>query len=83
MWPESFRPMFFHERPPSSERYTPSPTETDRWPLFSPVPTHSTLWLVGSMVMQPIEYEPSPSKMGVYVTPLSVVFQSPPEAAAT
>src|SRR5262245_4493567 len=33
--------------------------------------------------MQPIEYEPSPSKTGVQVVPALVVFHTPPEAAVT
>ena len=40
-------------------------------------------WWLGSIVTQPIEYEPWPSKMGVQVVALSVVFQTPPEPTAT
>ena len=35
------------------------------------------------MVTQPIEYEPSLSKIGVQVVPLLAVFQTPPEPTAT
>src|SRR5215212_10027391 len=35
------------------------------------------------MVTQPIENEPSPSKIGANVVPAFVVFQTPPDAAAT
>ncbi len=37
----------------------------------------------GSIATQPMEYEPSPSKIGVQVVPALSVFQTPPEAAAT
>src|SRR5437879_1842013 len=48
-------PIFFQLLPPSSERYTPSPYETDRWLLLSPVPTQTTEALLGSSSTQPIE----------------------------
>ncbi len=41
--------------PPSRDRYTPSPHPTDRWELFSPVPTHTVKGLLGSRVTQPME----------------------------
>ena len=61
----------------------PSPYETLRWLLYSPVPTQTTEGSFGSSARQPIEYEPSPSKIGVQLTPEFTVFQTPPEAAAT
>ncbi len=48
--------MFFHDLPPSSDLYTPSPYATDRCALYSPVPTHTTFGLFGSSVTTPIEY---------------------------
>ena len=68
--------------PPSRDRYTPSPNETLRWLLFSPVPTQTTDGFRGSIVTHPMEYDPSPSKTGVQVVPLLVVFQTPPEQTA-
>src|SRR5215467_11453122 len=53
-----FNPTLRHVRPPSSLLYTPSPYDTLRWLLFSPVPTHTTDGFFGSIVMAPIEYEP-------------------------
>jgi hypothetical protein len=70
-------------RPPSVDRYTPSPYDTLRWLLFSPVPTQTVMGSLGSRVMQPIEYEPWLSKIGVHTVPAVVVFQTPPEATAT
>ena len=50
--------MFRNERPPSIDLYTPSPYPTERCPLFSPVPTQSVRWSLGSSAMAPIEYDP-------------------------
>lgn len=83
MCSESFRPRFCQVTPPSRVRYTPSPKATLRWLLFSPVPTHTTLGLAGSMLTQPIEKEPWLSKTGVQVVPALVVFHNPPEQTAT
>src|SRR5689334_14201271 len=52
-----FSPTLRHVRPPSSLLYTPSPYDTLRWLLFSPVPTHTIEGFFGSMVIVPIEYE--------------------------
>ena len=45
---------------------SPKPTERCAW--FSPVPSQMTLEFLGSMVMQPIEYEPWLSKIDFQVT---------------
>src|SRR5215470_6187873 len=82
MCSESRSPRFSQLLPPSRERYTPSPHETLRWLLFSPVPTQTTFGFFGSSVMQPIEYEPWLSNMGVNVVPPLTVFHTPPEATA-
>ena len=79
----SLSPMFFHDLPPSTDLYTPSPNDTLRWLLFSPVPTQTMLWLLGSISTQPIENEPWLSKTGVNVVPLFTVFHTPPELTAT
>ena len=64
MCSEAPRPTFFQLFPPSTDLYTPSPYETARWALFSPVPTHTTWGLLGSSVTTPMLAEPSPSKTG-------------------
>ena len=55
MCSELFKPIFFHEAPPSTDLYTPSPYATDLWLLFSPVPTQTTLGFLGSIETHPIE----------------------------
>ncbi len=55
MCSECSSPVFVHEAPPLIDLYTPSPKETLRWLLFSPVPTQMTLESLGSIVMQPME----------------------------
>ena len=50
--------------------------------MFSPVPIQTTLGFFGSTVTQPIEYDPSRSKIGVQVVALLVVFHTTPEATA-
>ena len=50
-----FRPIFFHDFPPSILLYTPSPYPTCLPPTFSPVPTHITFGLEGSIAIEPIE----------------------------
>mgnify|MGYP000120497045 CR=1 FL=1 len=55
---EFSKPTLFHDFPPSIDLYRPSPYATERWLLFSPEPTQITLVLFGSIVIQPIEYEP-------------------------
>ena len=82
MCSDSFSPMFSHDVPPSRERYTPSPNDTLRWLLFSPVPTHTTAGFRGSISTHPIEYEPSVSNTGFHVVPAFVVFHTPPEHTA-
>src|SRR5690242_401512 len=83
MCSDCFSPTFCQLRPPSTDLYTPSPYETDRCALFSPVPTQMTFVFFGSMTTVPIEYEASLSKMGVHVVPAFVVFHTPPDATAT
>ena len=73
------RPMFFQDVPPSQGLVDPVPQPTERWELFSPVPTHTTKGLLGSRVTQPIEYDPWSSKIGVKVVPELTVFHTPPE----
>ena len=75
--------MFFHDLPPSSDRYTPSPYDTLRWLLFSPVPTQTTLGFFASITTVPMEYEPSPSNTGVNEVPALTVFHTPPDADPT
>src|SRR6188768_2121387 len=60
----------------------PSPKETLRWLLFSPVPSHTTFESFGSTVTAPSEYEAWSSKTAVHVLPRFSVFQRLPEAAA-
>ena len=48
-------PTFSQLTPPSTDLYTPSPYETLRWELFSPVPTHTTRGSLGSSVTHPME----------------------------
>src|SRR5436190_19243413 len=80
---DSRRPMFVHVLPPSMDLYTPSPKDTERWALFSPVPTHTTFGLAESMTTVPIEYDASLSNTGVHVVPALMVFHTPPDATAT
>src|SRR6185503_2466392 len=63
--------------------YTPSPYATTRFALFSPLPTQTMFGFFGSMVIAPIENDPSPSNTGVKDVPAFVVFHTPPAAAAT
>src|SRR5512134_1411854 len=61
----------------------PSPYATTRWALFSPEPTQMTLGFFGSMVMAPVENDPSLSKIGANVSPALTDFHTPPAAVAT
>src|SRR5688572_23751904 len=61
----------------------PSPYATTRWALFSPEPTQITLGFFGSMVIAPVANDPSPSKIGVNVSPALTDFHTPPAAVAT
>src|SRR5689334_11430601 len=83
MCSDSLRPMFAHVLPPSMDLYTPSPNDTERWALFSPVPTQTMFELAESITTVPIEYDPSLSNTGVQVVPALVVFHTPPDATAT
>src|SRR6266496_956800 len=83
MCSEFLIPTFFHDLPPSSDRYTPSPYPTLRWLLFSPVPTHTTSGFFGSTATVPIEYDGCASNTGVHVVPAFTVFHTPPECTAT
>ena len=78
IWRESRRPMFFQVAPPSSDLYTPSPEERSARMSDSPVPAYMTLGFEGATASAPIEAIGCPSKIGVQVTPASVVFQMPP-----
>src|SRR6185503_12410638 len=80
---DCLRPTFCQVLPPSTDLYTPSPYDTDRCALFSPVPTQTTLGFFGSMATVPIEYDASLSNTGVQVVPAFVVFHTPPDATAT
>src|SRR5437773_288968 len=82
MCSDSLSPTFCQVRPPSVDLYTPSPNETERCALPSPLPTQIVLELRGSMTTVPTEYDASLSKTGVQVVPELVVFQTPPDAAA-
>src|ERR1044071_9544117 len=83
MCSDSRSPMFCHVRPASTDLYTPSPYETARWALFSPVPTQTTFGCLGSTTIVPMEYVLWRSKTGLHVVPEFVVFQTPPAAAPT
>src|SRR5678816_3408057 len=61
----------------------PSPYATTRCALFSPEPTQITLGFFGSIVMAPVENDPSPSKIGVNDRPALTDFHTPPAAVAT
>src|SRR3954469_6335491 len=82
MCSDCLRPTFCQLRPPSTDLYTPSPYETERCALFSPVPTQTTLGFFGSMTTLAIEYDASLSNTGVHVVPAFVVFHTPPDATA-
>ena len=77
---ESPSPMLVQLRPPSVDRYTPSPQELARVLAGSPVPTQTTSGSDGATATAPVEAEPSVLKMGSYVVPWLVVFQTPPPA---
>ncbi len=51
-------PTFVQDLPPSVDLYKPSPHETERWLLFSPLPTQTVSESFGSMVMVPMENDP-------------------------
>ena len=74
--------MFAHVAPPSVDLYTPSP-QPELWRLVaSPVPIQTVCGLRWSTVIEPIEFTIWFSNTAFHVTPLSVVFHSPPDAAA-
>src|SRR5437868_3194664 len=79
----SFRPMFRQDLPPSMDLYTPSPHETLLRGLASPVPTQTMSGLDGATATSPMEEVPWCSKTAAQVVPASVLFHTPPEAAAT
>src|SRR5438046_10508741 len=77
---DCFRPTFVHVRPPSTDLYTPSPYDTERCALFSPVPTHTTLRFVETITTFALEYDPSPSNTGVPVVPAFLRLRTPHQA---
>src|SRR3954462_402326 len=81
MCSDSRSPTFCHVRPASTDLYTPSPYDTARCALFSPVPTQTTFGFFGSMTTVPIEYVDCASTPGAHVVRAFVV--SPPPPAAT
>src|SRR5215831_1034763 len=61
----------------------PLPMETLLRVQLSPVPTHTILWLEGSMVTAPIDCTSSRSKTGLKVVAPLIDFQTPPLAEPT
>src|SRR5690242_3590861 len=61
----------------------PLPTETLLRAQVSPVPTQTLLWLLGSIVMAPIDCTGCSSNTGLKVVAPSVDFHTPPLAAPT
>src|SRR3990172_470485 len=79
----STSPRWVHVLPASVERYMPLPHEV-LWRLFcSPVPAQITSGLDGEIATSPKVLTGCPSKIGVQVVPLLVVFHKPPDAVAT
>src|SRR5687768_15368937 len=60
----------------------PSPHDELRRLFDSPVPTHTTSGFDGATATAPIDETRCASNSGVQVTPLFVVFHTPPAAAA-
>src|SRR4051812_14916668 len=77
------RPISVHVAPPFSDLYTPAPGSIVLRELGSPVPAHTVFVSDGAMASMPIEMMFLSSKIGRQVTPLFVLFQMPPPAAAT
>src|SRR4051794_24672054 len=61
----------------------PSPTDTELRVHASPVPTHTVLGFVGSIVIAPIDCTFCLSNTGRNVVPPSIDFHTPPDAAPT
>src|SRR3989442_9463343 len=61
----------------------PSPSETLLRVHDSPVPTHTTFGLVGSIVTAPMDCTGCLSNTGLYVVPPFTDFHTPPLAAPT
>ena len=61
----------------------PWPSEMWLRILPSPVPAQTTLGSDGATASEPIDCTGWSSKIGVQLTPPSVVFQMPPDAAPT
>src|SRR5262245_32665772 len=68
--------------PPSIDLNTPSPIDTLRRILASPVPTQTTSGFDGATATAPKHSVDCWSKTGVQFFPSSVVFHKPPVAAA-
>src|SRR6266513_1488781 len=77
------RPTFFQVRPPSVLLKIPQPGSMVLREFCSPVPAHTCCVSDGAMASAPMETHRCASKTGRNVTPLFVVFQIPPAAAAT
>jgi hypothetical protein len=58
----------------------PRPEYEEREEFGSPVPSQSVSGACGSMAMSPDTIVGSPSDSGLKVTPLLLVFHTPPEA---
>src|SRR5471032_1233434 len=84
MRPVSARPMFFHVVPESLDLYTPSPNRSaSRIAHASPVPAHTIDGLDGATASAPMACTGILSDTGRNVAPLSLDFQTPPDAAPT
>ena len=79
IWRVSRRPTLVQVRPPSVERYTPSPWETLPRMQPSPIPAYTTFASDSATATAPTEPVPSwPSETLAQRMPPSVVFQMPP-----
>src|SRR5512147_821407 len=77
------RPVRFHVFPPSVVLKTPQPALELLKIFASPVPTHTTSGLLGSIARSPIEAVGIPSKTGSKVVPSFTDFHTPPVADPT
>src|SRR5690349_11695443 len=70
-------PMFFHEPPPSSERYTPLPQPEELRPFASPVPSHTSSGFFWNTATAPVLATASVSNTACQVVPWLFVLNSP------
>src|SRR4051812_44088287 len=77
------RPINFQVSPPFVDLKTPPPGSIVLRVFGSPVPAQTMFVSVGAIASTPIEMTDLSSNTGRQVTPLFVVFQMPPAAAAT